>query len=112
MLNWIRDKFIFNHQLAARCIELERSLNGVVGQNEILTQWNTELRVELREVKTLLFKRAGIIEGVSEPASTHKPIQRIETWRTARAKLETTTKLPVDWGRKEQEAIDKGELGE
>ena len=104
MLEWFKDKFIFNHQLALQVRSLENLISELRGQNEELGKWNEELKIELKETKTLLYKKAGIIEDLLGPLSTKKPVQRIETWRTAQSKLEER------WKVKEQLAVAKGEL--
>lgn len=112
LLEWFRGKFIFNHQLAARCKELEFTLQQVIGKNELLSHWNEELKTELRETKEFLYKRSGIIVDSLSSTNDIKPIQKIETWRTARAKLEEITRPPVDWVEKEKKEIAEGKLSE
>ena len=92
MLKWLKD--IFDDSSEAKAID-------------VLIEWNEELKLECKELKQLLYRKSGIIEDYSVPSViTQKPVQRVETWRTARSKLEEK------WANKEKEAIAKGELSE
>lgn len=84
-------------------LNLKAELEAVKGQNDILLQWNEELKIEIKELKQLLYAKFGIIETTSAEIVEPKPILK-ESWNTARSKLEEK------WKKKEEAAIAKGEL--
>ena len=109
MLEWIRDHFLLNKQLLNKLTGAEVAFQAVQGENAVLRQWNDELKLKVSKYEEVIFKKFGLIDSSSEPLSNTKPVQKVETWRTAKSKLEDLHHIQ-HWKDKEAKEVEEGKL--